>query len=105
MNNAIPAASKRVYVPTSRVRKKAEPRPVLPDDLARQRAAAAMRSVHWTGHAPVEVLAPRLEPIAPTMTARNAFAQMPWSGRPVLDPTPVQSVKSAKSILGQFKWE
>jgi len=108
MANQVPSFGKRVYVPSW---SRAQPattstQTALPAELCFERASGAFRSVAWDGTGrQVEVALPPSKPLEPTLTARAAFAQIPWAGETRAAPTDAQSARSVVRVLGTFKWE
>lgn len=114
MTNIAFGSAKRPYVPAA-AKKKAPAAPRLPVELALAPASAALRSVAWEG----EVVAPSAAEVAskapsrsfpegldPLLSARAAFAQIPWNGeKSSTEQTGEQSKRSVKAVFDAFKWE
>ncbi len=113
MSTSQTAAGTRAYVPSNRLvaRVPRDALAPLPPGLAAQSSRAAFRAVAWTGvavaaipaQAPIASASAEIELRAPT---RRVFAEIPWSGvRETVEPTPVQSTTSVRSIFDSFAWE
>lgn len=112
MANIAFGSARRPYVPSAK--KKAPAAARLPPELALAPASAALRSVAWDGEAvPVAEARPAEravrafpEGLDPLVSARAAFAQIPWNGeKPSSEQTGEQSKRSVKAVLDAFKWE